>query len=171
MNKSNFYLYQKKLFEACHKIAIKKGNDYARGDDPFANFRTAEAIGVKPIKGILIRMMDKIQRLNNYGVVGKLDNESAEDARLNNYGVVGKLDNESAEDAVMDIINYASLIGGLICEKEGKELPTNATLRGYSDGEGSEGNSSGTGGVYWSEWTPTYRCGCRKVECDCDKRG
>jgi hypothetical protein len=152
MNKSNFYLYQKKLFEACHKIAIKKGNDYARGDDPFANFRTAEAIGVKPIKGILIRMMDKIQRLNNYGVVGKLDNESA-------------------EDAVMDIINYASLIGGLICEKEGKELPTNATLRGYSDGEGSEGNSSGTGGVYWSEWTPTYRCGCRKVECDCDKRG
>lgn len=152
MNKTNFYLYQKKLFEACHKIAIKKGNDYARGDDPFANFRTAEAIGVKPIKGILIRMMDKIQRLNNYGVVGKLDNESA-------------------EDAVMDIINYASLIGGLICEKEGKELPTNATLRGYSDGEGSEGNSSGTGGVYWSEWTPTYRCGCRKVECDCDKRG
>jgi len=152
MNKSNFYLYQKKLFEACHKIAIKKGNDYARGDDPFANFRTAEAIGVKPIKGILIRIMDKIQRLNNYGVVGKLDNESA-------------------EDAVMDIINYASLIGGLICEKEGKELPTNATLRGYSDGEGSEGNSSGTGGVYWSEWTPTYRCGCRKVECDCDKRG
>ena len=152
MNKTNFYLYQKKLFEACHKIAIKKGNDYARGDDPFANFRTAEAIGVKPIKGILIRMMDKIQRLNNYGVVGKLDNESA-------------------EDAVMDIINYASLIGGLICEKEGKELPTNATLRGYSDGEGSEGNSSGAGGVYWSEWTPTYRCGCRKVECDCDKRG
>jgi hypothetical protein len=152
MNKTNFYLYQKKLFEACHKIAIKKGNDYARGDDPFANFRTAEAIGVKPIKGILIRIMDKIQRLNNYGVVGKLDNESA-------------------EDAVMDIINYASLIGGLICEKEGKELPTNATLRGYSDGEGSEGNSSGTGGVYWSEWTPTYRCGCRKVECDCDKRG
>lgn len=152
MNKSSFYLYQKKLFEACHKIAIKKGNDYARGDDPFANFRTAEAIGVKPIKGILIRIMDKIQRLNNYGVVGKLDNESA-------------------EDAVMDIINYASLIGGLICEKEGKELPTNATLRGYSDGEGSEGNSSGSGGVYWSEWTPTYRCGCRKVECDCDKRG
>ena len=152
MNKSNFYLYQKKLFEACHKIAIKKGNDYARGDDPFANFRTSEAIGVKPIKGILIRIMDKIQRLNNYGVVGKLDNESA-------------------EDAVMDIINYASLIGGLICEKEGKELPTNATLRGYSDGEGSEGNSSSEGGVYWSEWTPTYRCGCRKVECDCDKRG
>ena len=72
MNKSNFYLYQKKLFEACHKIAIKKGNDYARGDDPFANFRTAEAIGVKPIKGILIRIMDKIQRLNNYGVVGSL---------------------------------------------------------------------------------------------------
>lgn len=152
MDKKSFYLYQKTLFEACHKIAIKKGNDYARGDDPFANFRTSEAIGVKPIKGILIRMMDKIQRLNNYDVVGKLDNESA-------------------EDAVMDIINYASLIGGLICEKQGKELPTEVIVRGRSKDKEEQGHSDSTGGVYWStRTTPNcYRCG--EVVCNCGWTG
>ena len=152
MDKKDFALYQKSLFEACHKIAIKKGNDYARGDDPFLNFRASETIGVKPIRGILIRIMDKIQRLNNYGVVGKLDNESA-------------------EDAVMDIINYASLIGGLICEQEGKKTPNDVIVRGHSESEQDEGDRSSEGGIYWSTRTNPNCNRCGQALCNCGWQG
>ena len=88
----------------CRCIMERKNKDYTGGEkakDPFANFRAAETIGIHPIKGILLRMQDKIQRLNTFANDGKLS-----------------VENESSTDACHDLINYAILILGLIEDDE-----------------------------------------------------
>jgi len=88
----------------CRSIMERKNKDYTGGEeatDPFANFRAAKTIGLHPVKGILLRMQDKIQRLNTFTNDGKLS-----------------VENESATDACHDMINYAVLILGLIEDEE-----------------------------------------------------
>lgn len=75
-------------------ILLNKSTDYAAGGNDFlANFRTCETIGVPVITGILIRMLDKIKRVQSFVVRGSLAVKS-----------------ESAYDAVLDIIGYAIII-------------------------------------------------------------
>lgn len=84
-------------------IMEAKNNDYTCGSaDPYANFRAAEAIGVSPVQGLLMRMMDKIQRANSFDQMGGLQVKS-----------------EPVEDICLDILNYAVLLRGLLAEKEG----------------------------------------------------
>ena len=79
-------------------IMKDKNHDYTSGSaDPFHNFRGSEYLGVKPEKGILLRIQDKMMRLSTFINKGKLN-----------------VANESAEDAIIDIINYCILIKGLI---------------------------------------------------------
>ena len=49
-------------FELCLKMARQKNSDYVGGADPFANFDRSEIVGVDPLRGVLVRMMDKISR-------------------------------------------------------------------------------------------------------------
>ena len=90
---------------AARAIIEEKNHDYTSGSsDPFANFRASKAIGVDPIVGICVRIIDKLQRLRTFAEQGKL-----------------KVKNESAADAVSDIINYAVLAKGLIVEQQEPE--------------------------------------------------
>jgi len=83
-------------------IMEAKNSDYTCGSgDPFANFRASEAVGVSPVQGILMRMMDKLQRARSFDSMGELQVKS-----------------EPVEDICMDIINYAVLLRGLLAEKE-----------------------------------------------------
>jgi len=85
----------------CRDIMIDKNADYTGGSsDPFANFRMTEAIGIPAELGILIRIMDKIQRVRSFVENGELQVKS-----------------ESVDDALEDIINYTILIKGLIKER------------------------------------------------------
>lgn len=68
-----------------------KNQDYAKGDDPFLNFRSAQVVGVEVERGILVRLLDKLSRAGN--LISK------------EPSVV----NESMRDTVLDIINYAIL--------------------------------------------------------------
>ena len=87
---------------AARAIIEEKNHDYTSGSaDPFANFRASQAIGVDPIVGICVRIIDKLPRLRTFAEQGKL-----------------KVKNESAADAVSDIINYAILAKGLIVEQQ-----------------------------------------------------
>jgi hypothetical protein len=79
-----------------------KNHDYTGGDDPFSNFRSSEQLGIHPVVGILLRMQDKIKRINTFATKGEL-----------------KVKDESVNDAVEDIINYAILIKGMLSEKKG----------------------------------------------------
>ena len=91
-----------KTSRKCRKIMKAKNADYTGGSsDPFANFRMTETLDVPAEIGILIRIMDKIQRVRSFVENGELQVKS-----------------ESVDDALEDIINYTILIKGLIKERE-----------------------------------------------------
>jgi hypothetical protein len=88
--------------ERCREMMKAKNQDYAggSGDDPFANFRTAKAIGVDPAKGILMRMLDKVKRVQSFVERGNL-----------------KVEDEPVEDACDDLVNYAILLKGELIDR------------------------------------------------------
>ena len=58
----------------------QKQADYGKGDDPFANVRGSQDFGVDPWIGALVRLNDKIKRLQSFITNGSLKNESVEDS-------------------------------------------------------------------------------------------
>jgi len=60
----------------------KKAADYGTDADPFANVRASAGWGIPPWLGVLVRMGDKIARLQQFARKGTLVNESAEDSLL-----------------------------------------------------------------------------------------
>ena len=58
----------------------KKAADYGRDDDPLANVRAAEEWNVAPWIGAMIRLTDKVRRLQSLAKKGSLANESAADS-------------------------------------------------------------------------------------------
>jgi hypothetical protein len=94
---------QHETFIKCQQIIEAKNADYADDGDPYSNFRSAEIFGVHPATGILLRVMDKIQRIKTF-------------IKKNELAVK----EESFEDACDDIINYMVLIKGLLKEQQSK---------------------------------------------------
>lgn len=83
-----------------------KNSDYTGGKnatDPFANFKTSVVIGIHPVNGLLMRVLDKIQRIRSF----------VNDSEL-------QVPNESVEDACHDIINYAILAKAMLREEREK---------------------------------------------------
>jgi len=58
----------------CHKIMVAKNHDYAGKDsqDVLANFRSAKVLNIDVGKGILLRVLDKIKRLETFIDAGEL---------------------------------------------------------------------------------------------------
>ena len=91
---------------ACRVIMQKKNNDYTGGKtatDIFANFNSSKILGMHPVKGLLIRVIDKIQRINSF----------ANDEKLS-------VSDETVEDACDDIVNYAILAKAMLLEERSK---------------------------------------------------
>lgn len=78
-------------FARCLAIAAQKNADYVSGADPFANFERSAIVGVDPLRGLLVRMIDKISRAGS--LVGR------------NPVVAG----ESLADTFDDLVNYAAI--------------------------------------------------------------
>jgi hypothetical protein len=62
------------------RLYLRKGHDYGRDEDPLSNVRSAEEWGVQPWVGVMIRLTDKIRRLQTLAKKGQLKNESAQDS-------------------------------------------------------------------------------------------
>ena len=80
----------------CREVMVKKNSDYTGGTKAkniFANFESARYLGIHPVQGIMMRIMDKIQRINSF----------TNDKEL-------QVPNESVYDACEDIVNYEPLI-------------------------------------------------------------
>lgn len=60
----------------------KKQEDYGTDHDPFANVRASQEWGVPPWVGALVRLNDKVHRLQQFARKGVLANESAEDSMM-----------------------------------------------------------------------------------------
>lgn len=89
----------KQTFQECEDIATKKNADYAEATDAFKNFRYAEMFGIPAEKGVLIRITDKLARVNNL---------LTRDAQV--------LD-EKVTDTLNDAINYLAILKALIHDK------------------------------------------------------
>ena len=91
-----------RLAEEELQTMLAKNDDYtAKSEDPFANFRVSEVVGVPAELSILVRLMDKIQRIKSFVVNGSLSVKS-----------------ETVYDAISDGRNYLLLLRGLIEEKQ-----------------------------------------------------
>ena len=92
-----------KTCETCRDIMRQKNNDYTGGktsQDPFATFNASSVLGMNPVQGLLLRVIDKIQRIRSF----------TNDKEL-------KVANESVEDACDDIVNYAILAKAMLKEQ------------------------------------------------------
>jgi hypothetical protein len=86
---------QVKMFEAAITLLEKKSADYAEEDDPFANLRLCERIGICSAQtGIQVRMADKFQRIVNL---------------TKGFGREAVVKDESVIDSGLDLMNYVVL--------------------------------------------------------------
>ena len=102
---------QDEMFAKCKEVIRVKNSDYANGDDPYSNFRSSEIFGVSPVTGIMLRAMDKFQRVATFDKNGKLS-----------------VKDESVLDALLDILNYVILIAGYINDKQQDQCNTHQSL-------------------------------------------
>lgn len=99
MTKAEYAKFVENTFTEMLALIKRKNADYTGpGDDPFANFRRASAVGVHPVNGLAVRFLDKV-------------------ARIESFLQAGKLENESFEDAWLDVIGYACLALGMLKER------------------------------------------------------
>ena len=70
------------LLKQIGELHDKKQRDYGADEDPFANVRASERWGIEPWVGALVRLNDKVHRLQQFAKKGELANESAEDSML-----------------------------------------------------------------------------------------
>lgn len=79
----------------------KKNADYASSNDPFQNFNGSEQFGIHRVMGLVLRIGDKLQRINSFIQKSKLE-----------------VTNEGWADAIQDIINYAILAKGMLIDEQ-----------------------------------------------------
>jgi len=60
----------------------KKAQDYGSYDDPLANVRASLGFGIPPWLGAVLRLNDKVVRIQSFARKGILANESLEDSIL-----------------------------------------------------------------------------------------
>lgn len=77
-----------------------KNHDYTGGRHPLANFMAAERRGIDPALGLMLRVDDKLARVQTYIHRGELK-------------VIG----EGLEDAIVDVINYMVLLYAMLEER------------------------------------------------------
>jgi hypothetical protein len=70
------------ILDEMRELHLRKGADYGRDDDPFANITASEQWGIPAWQGAMMRGTDKIVRLQSYARTGTLANEGAEDALI-----------------------------------------------------------------------------------------
>lgn len=87
MNKSDF----KKIIDDIWELHENKDHDYA-GGSYLNNFMSSHRIGIPAWKGVLIRMQDKVSRIENFSTQDEM-----------------KVKDESVEDTLKDLAVYSIL--------------------------------------------------------------
>ena len=74
------------FFDLCDEMKAmhkKKSQDYGSASDPLANIRNgAEFVGIEPWRAAMVRLSDKVTRLQTYCRTGSLEYETVEDTLL-----------------------------------------------------------------------------------------
>lgn len=103
MRSEELFKIHEQICNEALELMKKKNHDYAgkSGNDPFANFTRAEAMGITTTeKGMLVRMLDKMSRLSSF-----MDAKEF------------KVQDEKLEDTIKDMINYSILLYAYMQDK------------------------------------------------------
>jgi hypothetical protein len=100
MTRDEFLIYLETTYKNCIEIVKKKNADYAKGDDPFRNFRFSQLIDIPVEDAIMVRILDKMARIGNL-----LHKPSA------------VLD-EKIEDTIADSINYLAILKAFLKDRK-----------------------------------------------------
>lgn len=68
------------LLQDAWALHQRKAKDYGSDRDPLENLRRCEEIGIPAWKGAIVRMLDKVKRIQHFCLKGDLANESVEDS-------------------------------------------------------------------------------------------
>lgn len=68
------------LLAEASELHNRKQSDYGADDDPFANVRASEGWGIPGWVGAMVRLNDKVRRLQSLAQKGHLVNEAAIDS-------------------------------------------------------------------------------------------
>ena len=105
-----------RLLKEMGELHDKKQADYGRPTDPFANVRASEDFGIDGWIGALVRMNDKMRRLQTAA------RQSISASTNDNGNRVVTLKNEPIRDSFMDLAVY-SLIGLCLLEEVEQQKP------------------------------------------------
>ncbi len=99
MTREEFLRFHSEAVDKMKDITIAKNADYTGAtDDPFANFKVVEAVGIcSTEQGFATRMMDKQSRIASFIKNGTL-----------------KVKDESVTDTLLDLANYCILFAGYL---------------------------------------------------------
>ncbi len=132
---------------ACKAIMKQKNSDYTGGKgatDVFANFNASKMLGIHPVQGLLLRVIDKIQRIRSF----------TNDKELS-------VPNETVEDACDDIVNYAILAKAMLMEERSQiERPVSKLPTGQEEVQAEKRmNVIGQNGNEGLHYKQTYAVG------------
>ena len=89
--------------DKCRDVMAKKNSDYANPDhskNVFANFEASRVFNIHPVMGLLLRVQDKLKRIESFVEKGSL-----------------AVNDESWADACDDVVNYMILCKGLLLKE------------------------------------------------------
>jgi hypothetical protein len=88
--REDLYTFHRDMTSKALATMVAKNQDYASEEDPFANFRLCEVVGLcSTPAGVLVRLFDKLRRLSTFEALGEF-----------------AVSDEKVEDTVEDAINY-----------------------------------------------------------------
>jgi hypothetical protein len=103
MDRRQLAEFYEDVFGKIRRLTLNKSHDYTGAStDPFANLSAAEKLGiVSTEKGILVRLLDKLMRVNSFVDIGVL-----------------LVEDEKVEDTCLDGANYFILLAAWISTRK-----------------------------------------------------
>jgi hypothetical protein len=98
---------QNAIIMKAYNIILAKRHDYSGADDPYGNFRKSELFAVEPWRGIMVRMTDKMSRIQS----------------IMEAGGETLVKDESLFDTFADLVNYSCILAGVCYETLGRAVP------------------------------------------------
>lgn len=119
MTREEYLKFHEEFTDMMKAVTVAKNSDYTGStDDPFANFKNVEVLGIcSTSQGFATRMMDKISRIASFIKKGTLE-----------------VKDESVKDTLMDLANYCILFAGYLESKKVPKVSSEKSDTMYIDG-------------------------------------
>ncbi len=96
MTREEFKKFREDICTEINILMDQKNADYCAGGSVFSNFEATEEIGIPSLNGLIIRMLDKFQRVKSFAKSGAL-----------------QVEGEGVDDAFRDLIGYCLIALGM----------------------------------------------------------